>query len=120
MPFISKHPHLASLSTVPFPQSPAHGALFFAPVRYALDNLPKHQAQECYKSFIAFEKQHGDRDGIEDVIVSKRRFQYEEQVKEHPLNYDAWFDYVRLEESTGDADRVREVCQRAAAPCIDR
>jgi hypothetical protein len=27
-----------------------------------------------------FEKKHGDRQGIEDVIIGKRRFQYEEQV----------------------------------------
>ncbi len=26
-----------------------------------------------------------------------------------PLNYDTWFDYVRLEEAEGDATRVREV-----------
>ena len=83
--------------------------------KFALDSIPKSKAGELYESFVAFEKQHGDREGIEDVIVSKRRFQYEEQVKEHPLNYDAWFDYVRLEESTGDADRVREVCESAVA-----
>lgn len=37
------------------------------------------------------------------------RFQYEEEVKCNPLNYDNWFDYVKLEESTGDVDRIREV-----------
>ena len=31
--------------------------------------------QELYKMFISFEKQFGDRDAIEDVIVGKRRFQ---------------------------------------------
>lgn len=31
-----------------------------------------------------FEKQYGDREGIEDVIVGKRRLQYEE-VKKNPL-----------------------------------
>ena len=25
------------------------------------------------------------------------------------MNYDAWFDYVRLEENAGDPARVREV-----------
>jgi hypothetical protein len=29
---------------------------------------------------VQFEKQHGDRKGIDDVISSKKRFQYEEQV----------------------------------------
>ena len=42
----------------------------------------------------------------EQVIVSKRRFQYEDEVKERPYNYDAWFDYIRLEESAGDAAKV--------------
>jgi hypothetical protein len=37
------------------------------------------------------------------------RFQYEEEVRRSPLNYDNWFDYVKLEESTGDIERVREV-----------
>ncbi|KAF4071009.1 hypothetical protein AMELA_G00279890 [Ameiurus melas] len=53
--------------------------------------------------------------GIEDVIVSKRRFQYEEEVKASPHNYDAWFDYLRLVESDADADTVREVYERAIA-----
>ena len=49
------------------------------------------------------------REGIEDVVLSKRRFTYEQEVAENPLNYDAWFDYIKLEESTGNVDRIREV-----------
>jgi crooked neck len=81
--------------------------------RYALDNIPKGQVEEVFRRYTAFEKQHGDRDGIEDVIISKKRFQYEEEVQREPLNYDTWFDYARLEESSGDCDRVREVYERA-------
>lgn len=33
--------------------------------KYALDHLPKSQAGELYKRFVAFEKQQGDREGIE-------------------------------------------------------
>ena len=62
-----------------------------------------------------FEKQHGDRAGIEDVIVGKRRFEYEAEVKKNPRNYDTWFDYIRLEESVGEPERVREVYERAIA-----
>jgi hypothetical protein len=29
--------------------------------RYALDHIPKHRAVELYKTYTAFEKQHGDR-----------------------------------------------------------
>ncbi|KAF8063074.1 CRNKL1 [Scenedesmus sp. PABB004] len=83
--------------------------------RYALDHLPKAAAQGLYARFVAFEKQHGSREGIEDVVLSKRRFTYEAQVKADPLNYDAWFDYVKLEESTHDTERIREVYERAVA-----
>eukprot|EP00271_Cylindrocystis_brebissonii_P015645 TRINITY_DN385_c0_g6_i1.p1 TRINITY_DN385_c0_g6~~TRINITY_DN385_c0_g6_i1.p1 ORF type:complete len:750 (+),score=202.63 TRINITY_DN385_c0_g6_i1:187-2436(+) len=83
--------------------------------KYALDHIPKGQAEDLYRKFVAFEKQYGDREGIEDVIVGKRRFQYEEEVKKAPLNYDAWFDYVRLEESVGEQDKIREVYERAIA-----
>eukprot|EP00743_Colponemidia_sp_Colp-15_P004301 GILK01004640.1.p1 GENE.GILK01004640.1~~GILK01004640.1.p1 ORF type:complete len:679 (+),score=156.35 GILK01004640.1:58-2037(+) len=83
--------------------------------KYALDHLPKHRATEIYKMFVNFEKQHGDRAGIEDVIVSKRRFQYEEQLRQTPNNYDIWFDYIRLEENAGSLDKAREVYERAIA-----
>ncbi len=79
--------------------------------------------------WISFEKKHGDKVGIEDVIIGKRRFQYEEvccddaptdtlqqELKSNPSNYDVWFDYARLEETySGDTDRVREVYERAIA-----
>ena len=44
----------------------------------------------------------------------------QEELKEHPFNYDTWFDYVRLEESSGDADRVREVYERAIAQKVPK
>ena len=31
-----------------------------------------------FNNYTTFEKRYGDRSGIEDVIVSKRKFQYEE------------------------------------------
>lgn len=83
--------------------------------RYALDHVPKGRAEDLYKKYVAFEKQYGDREGIEDAIVSKRRFQYEEEARKNPLNYDSWFDYIRLEESVGNKDMVREVYERAIA-----
>jgi len=83
--------------------------------KYALDNIPKSKASEIYQAFVAFEKQHGDREGIEDVIVSKRRFQYEDDIKENPYNFDTWFDYCRLEEQDGDPGKVREIYERAIA-----
>lgn len=81
--------------------------------KFALDHVPKHLAKDLFTEFVTFEKQHGETSGIEEVIVSKRRFQYEEAVKASPLNYDLWFDYIRLEECAGDAERIRDVYVRA-------
>lgn len=43
--------------------------------------------------------------------MNNRRLQYEERASASPLDYDNWFDYLRLEESAGDLDRTREVCR---------
>ncbi|XP_022335199.2 crooked neck-like protein 1 [Crassostrea virginica] len=83
--------------------------------KYALDILPKDQCQEIYKAYTMHEKKFGSRAAIEDVIVSKRRFQYEEEVKANPLNYDAWFDYIRLLESDANTEQVRDTYERAIA-----
>ncbi|CAL9220635.1 unnamed protein product [Arabidopsis halleri] len=83
--------------------------------KFALDQIPKGRAENLYSKFVAFEKQNGDKEGIEDAIIGKRRFQYEDEVSKNPLNYDSWFDYLRLEETVGNKDRIREIYERAIA-----
>eukprot|EP01130_Rhizamoeba_saxonica_P018126 TRINITY_DN8988_c0_g1_i1.p1 TRINITY_DN8988_c0_g1~~TRINITY_DN8988_c0_g1_i1.p1 ORF type:complete len:669 (-),score=159.62 TRINITY_DN8988_c0_g1_i1:9-1982(-) len=83
--------------------------------RYALDKTPPKKAKSLINNFIRFEKQHGNKDTILEIIVAKRRFQYEEDVELDPTNYDVWFDYIRLEESVGDIERIREVYERSIA-----
>jgi crooked neck len=69
--------------------------------KFALEHMSKDKAAELYKAYTIHQKKFGERDAIEDVIVSKRKFQYEQEIKENPSNYDAWFDYLRLMESEG-------------------
>ncbi|VDP79209.1 unnamed protein product [Echinostoma caproni] len=83
--------------------------------KYALDNLPKEDCQEIYKAYTLHEKKYGDRLAIEDVILSKRKFQYEEEVQANPHNYDVWFDYVRLMEEESSVEQSREIYERAVA-----
>ena len=83
--------------------------------KYALDHLPRSKAITLHKAYTNFEKQFGDSEGVEDVIFSKRRVHYEEQVKENPKNYDAWFDFARLEVASGDPAHVRDIYERAIA-----
>ena len=93
--------------------------------KYALDRLPRSKSQNLYTAYSLFEKQFGDRQGIESTVLGKRRIEYEEELKDAPLNYDIWVDYSRLEEDafrsegvdaqSGGADRVRDVYERAIA-----
>ncbi|KAL0890004.1 hypothetical protein Bca101_013987 [Brassica carinata] len=86
--------------------------------KYALAHVPKERADALYEKFIAFGKRYGGKEGIEDALVGKKRFQYEDEVRKNPLNYDSWFDYLRLEEEEafiGNKDRIREIYERAIA-----
>ena len=83
--------------------------------KYALDKIPKAQAVDLFKSYTHFEKKYGDRAGIEDVVINKRKFQYEDEVRANPNNYDAWFDYIRLVESNASLESTRDLYERAIA-----
>ncbi|PHH53087.1 Pre-mRNA-splicing factor clf1 [Ceratocystis fimbriata CBS 114723] len=83
--------------------------------KYALDRLPRSKSRELHAEYTTFEKQFGDKDGLENVVLSKRRALYESQLKETPSNYDVWLDLARLEESALDIDRARDVYERAIA-----
>ncbi len=83
--------------------------------KYALEHIPKEEGKELFKVYTQFEKKYGDRAGIEDVVISKRKLQYEEAIEENPMNYESWFDYIRLMEDEGSLEMTREVYERAIA-----
>lgn len=83
--------------------------------KYALDRIPKEDTKELSKAYIIHEKKYGDRSGIEDVIVSKRKFQYEQEIEQNPLNYDAWYDYIKIIESEENIELIRETYEKAIA-----
>lgn len=84
--------------------------------KWALERLPKEQCQEIFKLYSLHQKKFADKSAIEDVIVSKRRFIYEDKLSENRYDYCTWFSYVRLLEADGgDVDKVREVYERAIA-----
>ncbi len=83
--------------------------------KYALEHIPKEEGKELFKVYTQFEKKYGDRAGIEDVVISKRKLQYEEAIEENPMNYESWFNYIRLMEDEGSLEMTREVYERAIA-----
>jgi crooked neck len=66
--------------------------------RHGMAVLGREQARELHEALSRFEKAHGDRAGVEDAVLAKRRIEYEQSVERDPRDYDAWFDWVRLEE----------------------
>jgi len=93
--------------------------------KFALARLPRSKSANLYAQYTRFEKQHGDKSGVELTVLGKRRIQYEEEVAFDGTNYDAWFSLARLEEDAyraekedgeeADPSRVREVYERAVA-----
>lgn len=84
--------------------------------RYALEETKGtiEELDELKQEFLGFEKRHGSREDIEDVILNRRRSQYEEILRVDCYNYDAWFDFIRLEEAEGhDIDKIRNIYDRA-------
>lgn len=83
--------------------------------KYALEKLPKDKSEEIYKYYTIHEKKYGDRAGIENIITNKRKLKYEEDLKENILDYDTWFDYIRLLESEEDVEAIRDAYEKAIA-----
>ncbi|GBE81396.1 Pre-mRNA-splicing factor CLF1 [Sparassis crispa] len=98
--------------------------------KYALARIPRSKSAALYAAYTKFEKQHGSRSTLEATVLGKRRIQYEDEISQDGHSYDAWFDYIRLEENAlqeardegspdeeiaGAIARVREVHERAVA-----
>jgi crooked neck len=83
--------------------------------QYGLDNLPKDKSLKLQKFYVKFEKMFGTKESVEEVILTKRKIQYEKEIEKNQFNYDIWFDYTRLEEQAvnEDFERVREIYERA-------
>jgi crooked neck len=82
--------------------------------KLGLERLPKSKSTNLYNSYTAFEKQYGNTEGMEDVILSKRRAKYEEDLKDDPYNYDTWFAYLTLvEDISSNVSEGRDVYERA-------
>ena len=87
--------------------------------KFAIDEstLGIEEIARMKKELVAFEKRHGDRQGIEDAILDKRRDHYETILGENKYDYDTWLDYIRLEESEIDTNKIRKIYERAVS-CV--
>jgi crooked neck len=76
---------------------------------------------ELYQAYVAFEKKHGNKEGIEDVLITKQRREYRQRVAADPYDYDAWFEWARMEQdhtsssNSNGVELVRQVFEQAVA-----
>ncbi|GMH84236.1 hypothetical protein TrST_g691 [Triparma strigata] len=75
----------------------------------------KEQRKELYKAYVSFEKKFGDKDGVENLILTKQRSEYKAKVDADPTDYDSWLEWTKLEETHGEVRDVREVFERAVS-----
>ena len=86
-----------------------------------LTKYERKKRRELYQAYVAFEKKHGNKEGIEDVLITKQRREYQEHVSDDPYDYDAWFEWARMEQEycnnndSKDVEMVRDVYERAVA-----
>ena len=80
-----------------------------------MSKLSQEDAPELYQKYLIFEKKHGSPEIIENMVINKRRVHYEALVSHNSQDYDAWFNFARLEEASGNSERIREVYERAIA-----
>ena len=72
--------------------------------RHALDRAPKRDVDQVFEAYSAFERSRGDRAGVDAVVAAERRLEYEGRVERDARDYDAWFEYARLEEGAAAAE----------------
>lgn len=80
-----------------------------------LNSYEREKRSELYKSYVSFEKKHGDKQGIEDVILTKQRGEYKKRLDTNPYDYDGWFEWAKLETDYGDTAAVRDVFEQAVS-----
>lgn len=80
-----------------------------------LDESEQAKRQELYTAYLTFEKKHGSRAGIEQVVITQQRSTYQRRVEQNAFDYDGWFEWARLEEQYGSTETVRETYERAVA-----
>ncbi len=80
--------------------------------KFALENIKedKNKLSEFYEKF---EKMYGTKETLDEMIINKRKLYYENELEKNNMNYDFWFDYLKLEEDYGTKESIRELYEKA-------
>ncbi|KAI0463954.1 hypothetical protein LJB42_002963 [Komagataella kurtzmanii] len=76
--------------------------------KYGMDHLTGEKRNRLFEQYTIFEKQYGNREGIEETIMQKRKMKYEQLLSENPYDYDNWWLYIELLEGYNDTTELLE------------
>jgi crooked neck len=81
--------------------------------KYGLENIKNDNKNKLTEFYEKFEKMHGTKETLEDMIIKKRKLYYESELEKNNMNYDFWFDYLKLEEEYGNKESIRDSYEKA-------
>ena len=87
--------------------------------RHALDKALKKDVETVFAAYSSFERSRGDREGVDAVVAAERRLQYEARVEKDARDYDAWFEYARLEEGAAAAELAEARASASSPEALD-
>ncbi|KAK0077338.1 hypothetical protein PV325_004065 [Microctonus aethiopoides] len=85
---------------------------------YGLYHTPKEKSEELSKAFEIFKRKHGDGFSIRNFTKNnahKKKSKLEELVKKYPYKYINWFDYLKIIESEGNHEVIRQTYEKAVS-----
>ncbi|RLV94087.1 Pre-mRNA-splicing factor CLF1 [Spathaspora sp. JA1] len=77
--------------------------------------LPSKFRDSINESYTQFEKQYGTKESIQSSTVLKRKERYESDVKQDPTDYDSWWKYITILQSSSSirTTTIQEVFKNA-------
>ena len=83
--------------------------------KFAIATFAEDARNDLDRAYTNFEKQQGDREALNEGLVSSRRAEYQAKLASEPYDYDTWFDWVQMEQSSSTQDRTRAAFEKAVS-----
>lgn len=81
--------------------------------KFATLNCSDDSKADLDRTYTSFEKQQGNREALDDILITKKHNTYEATLKNNPTDYDTWWDLLLLLESSSPQEVVRSTYERA-------
>lgn len=80
-----------------------------------LNLLSKQQQARVFEDFSEFERKYGGIGDTDSTLRLKRILQYEKDIEEDSHDYDAWWEYIKLQENEKPNNEIISVLEKAVS-----